>query len=174
MLCTHIYKADDHLINFADQKQLSRLRKIDLIRLYNSAGLTDDPETLTKQEIVGAIIDAREDYASIPPSSIAGKSSDYYSSDDGNTAGDEATDAGGMDALDAPALNLRRRATIHELSKSSNTTRKGRSYSMGTFHTHSGDSQSKPRHPKKVNSSGSAESRLVAFSYRITSDKLWF
>lgn len=172
MLCTHICKADDHLINFADQKQLSRLRKIDLIRLYNSAGLADDPETLTKPEIVGAIIDAREDYASIPPSSIAGKSSDY-SSDDGNTAGDEATDAGGMDALDAPALNLRRRATIHELSKSSNTTRKGRSFSMGTFHPHSGDT-SKSRHPKKVNSSGSTESRLVAFLYYITSDRLCF
>ena len=171
MLCTHVCKADDYLINFADQKQLSRLRKIDLIRLYNSAGLTDDPETLTKQEIVCAIIDAREDYASIPPSSIAGKSSDY-SSDDGNTAGDEATDAGGMDALDAPALNLRRRATIHELSKSGNATRQGRSYSMGTFPAQSGDTKS--RHPKKVNSSGSAESRSVAFSYHITSDRLWF
>ncbi|KAF8724846.1 hypothetical protein AX14_008564 [Amanita brunnescens Koide BX004] len=158
MLCTHICKADDYLINFADQKELSRLRKIDLIRLYNLAGLTDDPETLTKQEIFGAIIDAREDCASIPPSSIAGKSSDY-SSDDGNTAGDEATDAGGMDALDAPALNLRRRATLDELGKSNNITRKGRSYSMGTFHTHSGDSQSKSRHTKKVNSSGSTESR---------------
>lgn len=173
MLCTHICKADDYLINFADQKELSRLRKIDLIRLYNLAGLTDDPETLTKQEIFGAIIDAREDCASIPPSSIAGKSSDY-SSDDGNTAGDEATDAGGMDALDAPALNLRRRATLDELGKSNNITRKGRSYSMGTFHTHSGDSQSKSRHTKKVNSSGSTESRSVAFSNHITGDRSWF
>ncbi|KAF8633837.1 hypothetical protein AX15_001214 [Amanita polypyramis BW_CC] len=143
---------DEHLINFADQKQLYRLRKIDLIGLYHLAGLPEDPEALTKPEIVSAIIDARDDYVSVPPSSPVGNLSDY-SSDDGNIAGDEATDAGGLDVLDAPARNLRRRATIHELGKSSSVTYKGRSFSMGNLLT-----QPKAKH-LRVNSNGSTELR---------------
>ena len=153
-LCTHAYKADEHLINFAEQKQLNRLRKTDLISLYNLAGLPEDPETLTKPEIINAIIDARDDYVSVPPSSLVDKSSDY-SSDDGNIAGDEATDAGGLDVLDAPALNLRRRATMHELGKSNNITYKGRSLSMGDFLTKT----------NRVNSNESTESRSAMFPY---------
>jgi mitogen-activated protein kinase kinase kinase 13 len=63
--------------------------------LHRSAGLSDDPETLTKQEIVDAIMTARDDLTELPPSSpYAGTNSSECSSDDGNFAGGEETDAG--------------------------------------------------------------------------------
>jgi mitogen-activated protein kinase kinase kinase 13 len=64
--------------------------------LHRSAGLSDDPETLTKQEIIDSIISARDDLTELPPSSPygAGTNSSECSSDDGNIAGGEETDAG--------------------------------------------------------------------------------
>ena len=65
--------------------------------MHRSAGLSDDPETLTKQEIIDAIISARDDLTELPPSSpYAGTNSSECSSDDGNIAGGEETDAGGQ------------------------------------------------------------------------------
>ncbi|KAF8077686.1 TKL/TKL-ccin protein kinase [Lyophyllum atratum] len=110
---------DDHLLNSAQPKQLSRLRKRDLIRLYGLAQLSDDAEALTKADIISAIISARDDFASLPPSSPPGRGDGYSSagcsSDDGNVAGDEETDAGGRasgSGLPIGHMGLRRRATM--------------------------------------------------------------
>src|SRR6185369_17582714 len=89
--------ADEHLLNSAPPKQLSRLRKPDLIRLYGLTVLSDDPEQMTKSDIISAILAARDDFAELPPSSPIGHAdanSSDYSSDDGNIAGDEETDGG--------------------------------------------------------------------------------
>ncbi|KAG6817823.1 hypothetical protein H0H87_003231, partial [Tephrocybe sp. NHM501043] len=134
---------DDFLLNTAQPKQLNRLRKDDLIRLYQLADLSDDPESMTKSDIVSAIIVSREeDFASLPPSSPPGRgdgfSSEGVSSDDeiedGNEAEDEETDAGisingtRKNRLSSDSSGLRRR-TLGEVKKSK--TLKGRSVSMG-------------------------------------------
>ncbi|TEB19378.1 hypothetical protein FA13DRAFT_1718866, partial [Coprinellus micaceus] len=60
----------------------------ELVRLYRVGGLPEDPELLTKAEIIEVIIEARdEETASLPPSSPPGRTdaaSSDYSSDDGN------------------------------------------------------------------------------------------
>ena len=137
----NIASADDHLINSASSKQLSRLRKNDLIRLYTLAGLSDDADSLTKSDLVEAIISARDDFPELPPSSPPGRgdnSSDYCSSDDGNMGGDEETDAGGGHAASTSQRHpgLRRRATLGEDRKSNGRPVKGRSVSMGHLLSH--------------------------------------
>lgn len=124
--------ADDYLLHSAPPNQLNRLRKPDLIRLYNVAGLLDDPELLTKFEITDAIVAARDDVASLPPSSPPGKgdgASSDYSSDEGNVAGDEETDVGCQLTQSGPGT-LRRRVT-HDWGKTNARPIKGRSLSMG-------------------------------------------
>lgn len=126
------------MINSALPKQLSRLRKNDLIRLYALAGLSDDADSLTKSELVDAIISARDDFPELPPSSPPGRgdnSSDYCSSDDGNMAGDEETDVGSSHATSSNGRGLRRRATLGEERNKSKLT-KGRSVSMGHLSSH--------------------------------------
>ena len=111
--------ADNYLINEASRRQLLRFRKDELVRLYVAAGLTEDAELLTKPEIVDCIIDARDDVASLPPSSppdARSSGSSDYSSDGGNVAGGEETDIGGRFRR-----SLARRNTIHDLER-----RKGR------------------------------------------------
>lgn len=123
---------DDCLLHSAPLNRLNRLRKPDLIRLYNVAGLPDDPELLTKSEITDAIVAARDDVASLPPSSPPGKgdgASSDYSSDDGNVAGDEETDVGSQLTQSGPGT-LRRRVT-HDWGKTIGRPLKGRSLSMG-------------------------------------------
>lgn len=140
---------DDHLINSAPPKQLSRLRKCDLIRLYTLAGLSDGADSLTKSELVEAIISARDDFPELPPSSPPAKGdnfSDYCSSDDGNMAGDEETDIGGANAASSSSrhpthMGLRRRATLGEEPKSKNGSVKGRSVSMGHLLSHQSQHQ---------------------------------
>ncbi|KAL0946778.1 hypothetical protein HGRIS_012951 [Hohenbuehelia grisea] len=125
---------DDYLITTAPANRLQRLRKDELIRLYTSAGLLDDAESLTKHEIVEAIISSREDIADLPPSSPPrgdGDSSDC-SSDDGNIAGGEETDFGSS-RRGLVASGLRRRATINDLGRINPRPLKGRSLSMGYF-----------------------------------------
>ena len=124
--------ADDCLLHSAPPNQLNRLRKTDLIRLYNVAGLPDDPELLTKSEITDAIVAARDDVASLPPSSPPGKgdgASSDYSSDDGNVAGDEETDVGSQLTQSGPG-SFRRRVT-YDCGKTNGRPIKGRSLSMG-------------------------------------------
>ncbi|KAG6868692.1 hypothetical protein C0993_011922 [Termitomyces sp. T159_Od127] len=131
--------ADDYLVNSAQPRQLGRLRKDVLIRLYHLVDLSDDPEAMTKADIISAIIAAREeDYASLPPSSPPGRgdgfSSEGASSDDGNEAGDEETDAG-IVASKSRFVNgsgLRRRVTMGEV-KDGKRNMKGRSLSMEHF-----------------------------------------
>ncbi|KAH9180742.1 hypothetical protein EDB89DRAFT_2122069 [Lactarius sanguifluus] len=87
----------DYFVNQAPTRELLRLKKCRLQDLHRSAGLSDDPECLTKHEIVDAIVTARDDLAELPPSSpygVDGANSSEYSSDDGNFAGGEETDAG--------------------------------------------------------------------------------
>jgi mitogen-activated protein kinase kinase kinase 13 len=89
------FAADNFLIHEAPPRQLVRLRKDELVRLYSLAGLTEDAELLTKHEIVDCMIAARDDLASLPPSSPtngADSGSSDCSSDGGHVAGGEETD----------------------------------------------------------------------------------
>lgn len=129
--------ADEFLINEASTRQLLRLRKDELVRLYIAAGLSDDTESLTKPELVDAIISARDDVASLPPSSSPGRgdgNSSDFSSDDGNIAGDEETDVG---IKYTAASSLRRRVTVNGMSQMTARTLKTRSLSLGYLNTHS-------------------------------------
>ncbi|KAG5645603.1 hypothetical protein DXG03_005741 [Asterophora parasitica] len=155
---------DDHLLNSAQPKQLSRLRKHDLIRLYGLAGLSDDAGAMTKSDIINAIVSARDDFASLPPSSPPrgdGNSSDGYSSDDGNIAGDEETDtAQGAGSLSNGHMGLRRRATMGEV-KTSSRPLKSRSVSMGHLlpHQSTGQRRSSGRSIAVMEGSGSTSRR---------------
>ncbi|KZT09700.1 uncharacterized protein LAESUDRAFT_722662 [Laetiporus sulphureus 93-53] len=130
--------SDDFLINEAPSRQLLRLRKDELVRLYVAAGLSEDAELLTKQEIVDCIVDARDDIADLPPSSpgaLDSGSSDY-SSDGGNTAGSAETD------FHVQCKNgLRRRATMHDIGHTTRTRASERYSSVG----HDGQSGKKTR-----------------------------
>jgi hypothetical protein len=103
------------------------------VRLYIAAGLSDDAETLTKSEIIDAIVAARDDIAELPPSSPPGRGDDNsseYSSDDGNVAGDEETDIGGPRCRPG-GIGLRRRATLNDFGRVNGRPVNGRSLSMG-------------------------------------------
>lgn len=107
--------ADNYLINSAEPRQLLRLRKDELVRLYATAGLTEDAELLTKHEIVECLVAARDDIASLPPSSPPGagdSGSSDYSSDGGNVAGGEETDFSTRSRH-----FLRRRVTLHDVGR---------------------------------------------------------
>lgn len=127
-----ISSADDYLINSAPAPQLQRLRKDDLLRLYALAGLSDDAESLTKSEIVDCIVAARDDLASLPPSSPPGRGGDLsdYSSDDGNFAENEA-DEERADETPRGVFSLRRRATTTDVCHLNGRPSKGRSLSLG-------------------------------------------
>lgn len=127
--------ADEFLINEASLSQLKRRRKDELIRLYNAAGLSDDVHNLTKLELSEAIIAARDDVASLPPSSPGRDlNSSDYSSDDGNAAGGEETDFGCRYRV---APGLRRRATVNLVQTNQANSRllKTRSLSLGQIDT---------------------------------------
>lgn len=124
-----LYIAINFLVNEAPPKQLLRLRKDELVRLYTLAGLTEDPELLTKQEIIDCLVAARDDLASLPPSSPAGPTSSAssdYSSDGGNVAGGEETDFG-LRKTGA----LQRRVTVHDLGRTSERAGQERCFSLG-------------------------------------------
>ncbi|KAJ6597208.1 hypothetical protein DFH09DRAFT_904243 [Mycena vulgaris] len=118
---------DDHLINVASAKELQRLRKEHLVRLYISAGLSDEADTLTKTEIVDSIVSARDDVADLPPSSPRGASSDEHEND-----ADEDEVHTPTPAVRSRYTNgLRRRATVNETDAMRPRPSKGRSLSMG-------------------------------------------
>ncbi|KAL1947947.1 hypothetical protein VTO73DRAFT_13671 [Trametes versicolor] len=126
--------SDSYLINDAPSRQLLRLRKDELVRLYEAAGLTEDADLLTKPEIVDCIIAARDDVADLPPSSpgVADSGSSDYSSDGGgNVAGGEETDFGHRFRN-----GLRRRATLHDLGRTSRNPRPDRCLSMSHIQHH--------------------------------------
>ncbi|THH10287.1 hypothetical protein EW145_g1443 [Phellinidium pouzarii] len=102
--------SDDYLIHEAEARQLNRLRKDELVRLYSLAGLTMMTEDLTKSNIINAIISARIDEEEVPPSSPPGKTDGGYSSDDGHYGGDEETDA-----TRGSLKSLRRRVTLQDI-----------------------------------------------------------
>lgn len=130
-----LYVADEHLINEAQPRQLLRLRKDELVRLYHAAGLAGDTNALTKPDITEAIIAARDDFVSLPPSSPPGgidDNSSEYSSDGGNVAGDDSPEQNGHDLRAIAAANaLRRRVTIDHLGRVPSHFGKGRSLSLG-------------------------------------------
>lgn len=110
LMAPNPFIADNYLINEAHPRQLLRLRKDELVRLYIAAGLADDAELFTKPEIVDSIIAARDDVAELPPSSpptAYDSGSSDYSSDGGNVAGGEETDY-----TRRSRNGLRRRATM--------------------------------------------------------------
>ncbi|KAJ7172240.1 hypothetical protein C8R46DRAFT_141603 [Mycena filopes] len=117
----------DHLINVATAKELQRLRKDYLIRLYTSAGLSDDADALTKTEIIDSIVAARDDVADLPPSSPRGGSSDERENDADE---EEVTHTPTPAARSRYANGLRRRATVTETNGIPRPG-KGRSLSMG-------------------------------------------
>lgn len=137
--------ADDYLISSAPSRVLSRMRKDDLTRLYTLAGLTDDTESFTKSDIVEAIIAAREDVASLPPSSPLGRGagSSDYSSDDAIIPDEEATPM--------PPTYLRRRVTITDVGAgSSRRPLKSRSLSMGHINDDNASTHSRRRQTNKT------------------------
>ena len=118
----------EHLLSDAPPRQLLRMRKDELVHLYNAAGLPDSAETFTKQEIVDAIVATRDDCLPVPPSSPPGASTGY-SSDDGNIAGDEENDIPPQYIPNG----LRRRATVNFPSRINEKPWKGRSLSMSNL-----------------------------------------
>lgn len=131
------FLADDHLIHSASRHQLNRLRKSDLVRLYDLADLREDADTLTKSDIIDAIVNARDDFASVPPSSPLGRAdcaSSEYSSDDGNIAGGEETDFAGP----RRGPQMRRRVTLNDFGKTTTRPVKTRNASMGNLLGHGG------------------------------------
>lgn len=125
--------SDEFLINEASLGQLKRRRKDELLQLYTAAGLSDDAHNLTKLELAEAIIAARDDIVSLPPSSPPGRDASDCSSDEGNAAGGEETDIGSRYRVPP---GLRRRATVHLATNQANsrflTTR---SLSLGHINT---------------------------------------
>ncbi|KAG1754355.1 hypothetical protein EDB19DRAFT_1666020 [Suillus lakei] len=124
--------SDEFLINEASLGQLKRRRKDELLQLYTAAGLSDDAHNLTKLELAQAIIAARDDIVSLPPSSPGRDASDC-SSDEGNAAGDEETDVGTRYRVPP---GLRRRATVHLTTNQADSRfLKTRSLSLGHINT---------------------------------------
>ncbi|KAJ7583003.1 hypothetical protein C8J56DRAFT_1028895 [Mycena floridula] len=167
---------DDYLINSAQPQQLLRLRKDELVRLYTLAGLSDDADALTKSDIVDNIVSARDDLASLPPSSPTGRgdgNSSDFSSDDGNPIDDN-------DPLAIPPhFSLRRRATTNDVSKK-RPVAKSRSLSMGQILEHPTASSSRngttkspgepsgssgPKRRSSGRSSPSSSARAAAFAF---------
>ncbi|KAI0072261.1 hypothetical protein K474DRAFT_1701070, partial [Panus rudis PR-1116 ss-1] len=120
----------NYLIHEAPPKQLLRLRKDELARLYSLAGLSEDPALLTKPEIVDCLIATREDLVSLPPSSppqpTDSNSSDYSSDGGGNVAGGEETDVGHR-----LRNSLKRRVTLHEVNHTPTKPHPERCFSLG-------------------------------------------
>ncbi|KAJ6502243.1 hypothetical protein C8R45DRAFT_975873 [Mycena sanguinolenta] len=121
---------DDYLISVASAKELQRLRKDHLVRLYTAAGLSDEAEALTKNEIIDYIVAARDDLADLPPSSPRGGSSDEHEND-----ADEEVTHTPTPAARSRFTNggLRRRATVNESNGLITRPSKTRSFSMGQF-----------------------------------------
>ncbi|KAJ7685453.1 hypothetical protein DFH06DRAFT_43508 [Mycena polygramma] len=119
---------DDHLINAASAKELQRLRKDDLVRLYTAAGLSDEADALTKSEIIDSIVAARDDVADLPPSSPRGASSDEQ---DNDADEEEVTHTPTPAGRSRYTNGLRRRATVNESNGAMSRPGKNRSLSMG-------------------------------------------
>ncbi|CAK5277318.1 unnamed protein product [Mycena citricolor] len=127
----HRESTDDYLICTASAKELNRLRKEHLVRLYAVAGLDDDDETCTKTGIINAIIDARDDLADLPPSSPRGASSDEQ---DHGIIEDEDIPSPTPAGRSRYTNGLRRRATVADTPGAfSRPNKGGRSYSMGNL-----------------------------------------
>ena len=124
------FTANEYYLNDASRKELLRLRKDALVRLYTCAGLSDDFDALTKHDLAAAIISARDDIADLPPSSPSGCTSSDGSSDDGNFGGGEETDANHR-FRPAATNGLRRRVTVHNVVVQSTRARAGRTISLG-------------------------------------------
>ena len=124
------FPAEEYYLNDANVKELLRLRKDALVRLYTSAGLSDDFDALTKHDLAEAIISARDDIADLPPSSPSGCTSSDGSSDDGHFGGGEETDVSHRFRPPAPT-GLRRRVTVHNVLAQSTRNRAGRTTSLG-------------------------------------------
>jgi len=106
------------------------MRKDELVHLYNVAALPHNAESLTKQEIVDAIVATRDECLSVPPSSPPGVSTGY-SSDDGNVTGDEENDI--PTRYEFMPNGLRRRATDNYFGRTNDRPWKGRSLSMSNL-----------------------------------------
>ncbi|KAF9014072.1 hypothetical protein BDQ17DRAFT_1419000 [Cyathus striatus] len=124
---------DEYYLHTAEFDTLHSLKKPDLVRLYELAGLGDDGEQFKKAKLAEAIISTRDDddVASLPPSSPPRGAASDYSSDDGNIAGDEETDA--CPLASTSAHTLRRRATTNDFGIAAGRPLKGRSVSMGNI-----------------------------------------
>jgi hypothetical protein len=121
--------ADEYYLNDASVKELLRLRKDALVRLYTYAGLSDNFDALTKHDLAEAIFSARDDLVDLPPSSPSGCTSSDGSSDDGHFGGGEETDVNHR--FRPAAMNaLRRRVTVHNIVAQP-ARRAGRTISLG-------------------------------------------
>jgi hypothetical protein len=80
-------ETNDDDLSVASSRQLSRLRKDELLRLCDLACVEESYEYPTKSELVAALIATRGDGGDFPPSSPPGRldgNSSGYSSDDGH------------------------------------------------------------------------------------------
>lgn len=118
--------ADDFLVNYAPASKLSRLRRLELVRLAALAGIDDETEIegLTKPQIAEAIVSAR-DSESLPATPGTYEPPTSPSSDEGNDGGGEETDAANG------RHPLGRRTTEPTLSERPFRPIKGRSFSLG-------------------------------------------
>lgn len=120
------------MIHSAPRNRLNRLRKPHLIQLYELAGYAADGDSLTKSQIIETIVNSRDDATSVPPSSPPGRTDGASSeSEDGHFAGDEETDFGPRRPNGSGSL--RRRVTLHDISKAPSRPVKHRSLSMGNI-----------------------------------------
>ncbi|KAF9651529.1 hypothetical protein BDM02DRAFT_3267146 [Thelephora ganbajun] len=122
--------SNEYYLNEASIKELLRLRKDALVRLYTSAGLSDDSDALTKHDLAEAIISARNDILDLPPSSPSGCTSSDGSSDDGHFGGGEETDVSHR-FRSAATNGLRRRVTVHNIVAQPTRNKAGRTISLG-------------------------------------------
>ncbi|KAH8106898.1 hypothetical protein BXZ70DRAFT_915537 [Cristinia sonorae] len=152
------------LLNEAGPRQLLRLRKDELVRLYQIAGLTEDAELLTKHEIVDSLVDARDEVAPLPPSSPPGpmdSGSSDYSSDGGNVAGGEETDIGYR-----LRNGMRRRATVHDMSRVVTRPGQERHFSLGDLDGHQLKTRISPQRKASLQHAGQRRGASNASSSR--------
>jgi hypothetical protein len=158
---SNIPAADQHWLYEAEARHLRRLRKEKLIRLYQSIGLSDDPELLNKATLSQAIVDAREDDATLPPSSPPRDNASEYSSDNDDIVDDESP------TRPSPRDVIRRNFTAIQFGSDMSMSRRHqpRNASMGTLPTLASPQASSSKPSPRVNAIiAPFRPRLVGYS----------
>ncbi|KAH7107693.1 hypothetical protein BKA62DRAFT_631308 [Auriculariales sp. MPI-PUGE-AT-0066] len=140
---------EDFMIRYAPLGQLNRLRRNELVRLAQLAGVSDQLDTAaaTKAQIAHSIFEARDSNDNSDPESVPPTPSQEYSiclsSDDGHDAGGEETDV--VRRRTAGRTPLGRRSTDSTLQDRAIRPIKGRSISMGLVNGKAAATKPQPR-----------------------------